>query len=346
MEKKEKEYFKIEFEHLGEDKIFPFHLYVFQPGADKYFPFLFANGPLDNDKEQLLQLIVEKGGKIAVDMKQKKTFLTSTGNEEADIEDLSPREIHFLSKRRLEYIEKIEKENDKESFAFKTELHSAIQKDDFTNIIKRAHDLILTLKPSISHTVSLAIFLAEKFLTEDSYLARTVALSYFTSVGCKMDSGEIIGDVVCCAFFSHLGYTQIDRALSHLPTLDMDDTQKNNHYKHPGLAQHLLRKNKVDLSKKCIDGILEHHERYDGKGYPGQKKGDFIEPVGLIVGAISHILEFSSGKIASDTKPINSVLLNMKNKIFTAGLEFEFGDTIYEYLISLLNVSMETTQAA
>ncbi len=39
----------------------------------------------------------------------------------------------------------------------------------------------------------------------------------------------------------------------------------------------------VELEKSILDGILEHHERIDGRGYPGNVKGDGISLSGRII---------------------------------------------------------------
>jgi len=53
--------------------------------------------------------------------------------------------------------------------------------------------------------------------------------------------------------------------------------------KHPGYGEHLLHNVEGDTMTLARTVALEHHERYDGKGYPSGEKGDEISPEGRIV---------------------------------------------------------------
>jgi len=50
---------------------------------------------------------------------------------------------------------------------------------------------------------------------------------------------------------------------------------------HPAIGARIIES--IDDSHKIIRGILEHHERYDGKGYPGRMKGTAISMEGRII---------------------------------------------------------------
>lgn len=53
--------------------------------------------------------------------------------------------------------------------------------------------------------------------------------------------------------------------------------------KHPGYGEHLLHSVEGDTMTLARTIALEHHERYDGKGYPNGEKGKEISPEGRIV---------------------------------------------------------------
>ncbi len=50
---------------------------------------------------------------------------------------------------------------------------------------------------------------------------------------------------------------------------------------HPGIGARIIES--IDDSHKIIRGILEHHERYDGRGYPSRMKGTAISMEGRII---------------------------------------------------------------
>lgn len=334
-------FFTIELEQLNpqENQTFPFHLYVYNPANDKYSTYLFANSPLTPDKAQFLKMIVEKGGRLAINKNQTKTFLSDRNLKEDDIEDLREMPEHEFITRRRERLEKLEKKKEKGQFHFREELEKAAVNDDWLPLIREAKEEAMAFSYTISHTVSLASSLAEKLLIKDTYINRIVALSFHLAKSCGMNDSLALGDLICAAFLSHIGHTQMSLLYSQKPHMEMNDKERREYKKHPGLSQHLIRKSGLIISERCNRILYQHHERFDGGGYPEYKQGQFIEPLALILGASAHIMEYTSGKITGSPVAMKVVVTNMKNKTLSPGLEIEFGDTIYESLIYLLDTN-------
>jgi putative nucleotidyltransferase with HDIG domain len=61
----------------------------------------------------------------------------------------------------------------------------------------------------------------------------------------------------------------------------LDEEEFNEIKKHPLIAYNILKE--VEFIKRGIDGILQHHERFDGKGYPFGLKGTEICEFGRIL---------------------------------------------------------------
>jgi HD-GYP domain-containing protein (c-di-GMP phosphodiesterase class II) len=334
-------FFTIELEQLNpqENQTFPFHLYVYNPANEKYSTYLFANSPMTLEKKEFLEMIVSKGGRVAISKNQTKTFLSDRNLKEEDIEDLIEIPEHEFITRRRERLEKREKKLERGQFHFRDELEKAAKNDDWMPLIREAREEAMTFSFTVSHTVSLASSLAEKLLTSDSYTNRIVALSVHLAKSCGMNDALALGDLICAAFLSHIGHTQMSLIYSQKPQIEMNDKERREYKKHPGLSQHLIRKSGLIISERCNRILYQHHERFDGGGYPEYKQGQFIEPLALILGASAHILEYTSGKITGSPVPMKVVVTNMKNKTLSPGLEIEFGDTIYESLIYLLDTN-------
>lgn len=331
--------FLIEKEHLKEDKMFPFHLFIFNPSSEIHAIFLMANSPLTDEKEQFLDFIISKGGQISVDMKQVKTFLKAQSFKQEDIPSLKIKEKHPLEIDRETKLKALQDKREEEGpFMFVHELEKSLASDDYLNIISAARDEIAIFSVKKSHTVSLAIFLANKFLVKDSFINRIVAISFWLAKNCNIRDEKGLSDLVCASFTCHIGFTQLDSSLCHIPSIELNDDGKKRYRQHPGLAQHLILKSKVDISERAKHIVYQHHERWDGSGFPDNKKSEYIDILSLILGAVAHILEYSSGKIIGRSQSVIQTVRNLKNKTFTPGLEFEFGDTIYENLIHLINV--------
>lgn len=339
-------YLHIEREHLKNEKIFPFHLYVFNPGTKQYSPFLYANSPLTKEKEYFLNFILEKGGKLAVNESQERTFLRATDLKKEDLPSQQKREItpqEIERERRIQALIAKRQAQGEEVFDFKPSFKQCAQNDNFLPLITEARDEIMTFSLNNSPTVSLATFLAEELLNEDNIYNRIVAVSYFFAKICNIKDETSLADTVCAAFFSHLGLTQMDWYLNHKPQISMNDTEKKKFRKHPGYSHHVTLKSKIELSERVKNIIFQHHERFDGRGFPSSKKGDHIDQLALIIGAISHLFEYSMGKVTGIKQPLRSVITNLKNKTLSAGLELEFGDKIIENIIYLLDTDIDNS---
>lgn len=345
----QKKYFNIDINILPSEKeiTFPFHLYVYHPVNKTHTLFLHANSPLTADKYQFLTFITDRGGEVSISTNQKKTFLQSIDISEDQIPDLHIPQEHELISLHRERKERWEKEQShKPKFHFKESLVSASESDNWMPLISQTRNEAMTLSFTISHTVSLANYLAENLLTEDNHTNRVVALSFLLAKGCGMEDPQALGDIICAAFLAHIGHTQMDLLYTSKAQLELSSPQRNEYKKHPGLAQHLIRKSELVISERCNKILYQHHERFNGSGYPEYKQGQFIEPLALVLGASAHIIEYASGKITGSPVHLKTILTNIKEKNLSPGLELDFGDTIYESLIYLLDSNTNSQKVA
>lgn len=345
--KTEYDFFLIEREHLKDRRTFPFQIYVFNPIHKKYSMFLNGNRPLTKELEAFLDYLLEKGGKLAVLKKQRRTFLTAQEYNESEIPSLLARELHELEKERIMNIE-LKKIYDEKTgaFLFQKEFEKACESDNFERLIEHARVDILTFSVTESHTISLALELSKRHLNKDTYVNRIVATSYLFAKMLNIMDQSALADIICGAYLSHIGYTQLPLSLVRTPTLSLFDKDKKLFEKHTILGNHLIKKSGLEISERTKKIIVDHHERVTGNGYPSMKYGESIEPLSLIVGSIAHIFEFSSGKISGSKLPMKSIITSIKNKSFTPGLEFEFGDMVYNSLVTLINTDKEQKKAA
>ncbi len=343
--KTEYDFFIIDRDHLKDRRTFPFQLYIYNPIHKKFSMFLNGNRPLTKELETFMDFLLERGGRIAVLKKQRRTFLTAQEYHESEIPSLATRELHELEKERLMNIKLKEMYDVKiGAFHFQTEFEQACEKDDFTRIIEHARVEILTFSVTNSHTVSLALELAKKHLNKDSFLNRIVATSYLFTKAMDIVEEASLADVICGAYLSHIGYSQLPLSMVRTPTLNLFDKDKKLFEKHTILGNHLLKKSGLQLSERARRIILDHHERVSGGGYPSMKYGESIELLSLIVGSISHLFEYSSGKINGSRAPMKSIIISIKNKNFSPGLEFDFGEKVFNSLVTLINTDKIETK--
>lgn len=337
------DYFIIDKTLLPENtSVFSFHLHIYNKTSDQFNLFLPAGSPLNEERVELLETYLNKGATLAVTMKQKRTFLSSTGLKIEDVPSLCEEPVHELVKaqetREKELEEKKKKGNQLDlTKTLKGKLNTCIRENNFMPLIEDTRAEILTFPYTISPTVSLAIKFSEDLLNKDDMTNRIVAFCFFLAKLSKIESQEHLSNLICAAFLHHIGFTQLRKNILERSRFELSDREEKDYKKHPGLAQHLIRKSLVDLSPEVIKIILDHHERADGSGYPNYKKLDHIHPLALILGFSSHIIEFSEGMIDGKKSSLDKIINRIKNRSMTAGLELEFGDQVLNLIEFLID---------
>jgi HD-GYP domain-containing protein (c-di-GMP phosphodiesterase class II) len=335
----EYDFFIIEKKNLKDKKLFPFQVFVFNPVHKKFSLVLNGNRPLTKELDAFIDFIIEKGGQLAILKKQKKTFLNAQETKESEIPSLKNRELHDLEKEQAMYTALkqiyIEKNG---AFDFHKEFEMAANSDDFSRILEYARVEILTFSVCHSPTTSFAIHLAKNNLTNDNIMNRIVAVSYFCAKTMNLTDLTTLSDIVVGSFLIHLGYTQLPLRSSRTAFNSLSNQDKKMFKKHTILGTHLIKRGGLDISERCKKIIMDHHERASGNGYPGEKLSESIDPLALLVGAVAHLFEFSSGSISGNKQSLKSVIINMKNKNFIPGLEFDFGDKIFDIVVNLINI--------
>jgi response regulator RpfG family c-di-GMP phosphodiesterase len=326
-------YFKIGLDEIGQMEIFPFHLYIFNPETQSYSPFLHPNRPLTKVKKDFMKYILERGGEIAVELKQKQTFLhncEATIKRRANLDEKSIDPIQLRRENNLNVLNELIKRNGE--FDIAGNIQNAVMSDNFIPLIQRAALEISTLPSTVTHTLSLAIYLSDSLLNEDNLTNRIVTFSYFLAKSCHITEKEDLGDLISGAFFHHLGYSQLNYTISRTPQINLSDKLKQEYKTHTNLAKKLLKKSQIKLSPQCIQIICDHHERDDGSGFPVQKVGNSIESLSQILGVSSHIVELSLGQITGFRKALDQILENIQSNELTPDLEKSFAVNILEGL--------------
>jgi putative nucleotidyltransferase with HDIG domain len=108
-------------------------------------------------------------------------------------------------------------------------------------------------------------------------------MKYSTAIGKEMKLNEEDMENLRLASLLHdVGKIGIKEDVLHKPG-KLSEYEKNQIRGHPSIGVKIVES--IDDSHKIIRGILEHHERFDGKGYPGRLKGRSISMEGRIIAA-------------------------------------------------------------
>lgn len=328
--------------NLEDNSLYPFHLYIFNSITNDYHLYLPANSPLTKEKKIFLVDIVEKGAILSILRNQEKTFLNSQGITTQQVPGLVQDPIHDLILKREQHIEDL-KLNKKSLTDSKTLLSQGIESDDFTDLILKTRDEIMSFKYTISHTVSLANYFAETLMTEDNLQNRITMLSYHITKVMGINDSQSLADIICASFIANIGHTQIDIDLSRKPELKHSSKEQSFIKKHPGLTQHLLRKSGVLISERCNQIMYGHHEKFDGSGYPEYKRGEFLDPLTIVLSASSHVVEYSAGLVSGKKYHLKEVLNCFKTKSPLPSLNIQYNSIIEDILSNIIQ-TIEVTE--
>jgi putative nucleotidyltransferase with HDIG domain len=82
---------------------------------------------------------------------------------------------------------------------------------------------------------------------------------------------------------------------------------------HPTIGAHIL--SSASIFQDIIPIVKHHHERFDGRGYPGQLKGEEIPYLARIAAVADSFDAMTSRRVYRDSLPINVVIEEIeKNK--------------------------------
>lgn len=328
-------YFIIQLDVLPEtEAVFPFNIYIFEPQSGQFLIGLHANSAFNDEVRKEYKQLLEKGGKLAISHRQKKTFLANLNKKEEDIPSLKPKEKTELEIKREQSIK--ESEAKKNDFLVSTEIKKALRENDFTNLIDEAKRQIIAQRLNVNATLSNAIRFADLLMYDDNYSNRIVALCYFMAKSYKIDAPADLGDLMLASFLYDIGMTQLDSRFLTTPQSTINSDYQLEFKNHPALASHLIRRSGLKISPSCIQIILDHHERYEGTGFPNEKRAPFLTKSAQILGLVDHAMSFAEGKIVAEKMPLDQVVSAIKNKVPLKGLEIDFDPELADLFYDLL----------
>ncbi len=87
---------------------------------------------------------------------------------------------------------------------------------------------------------------------------------------------------------------------------------------HPSIGARIV--GKIVNSEKIVPGILDHHERYDGKGYPNGKKGEEISLFGRIIAVADTFDAMTSTRAYRKALPFQ---IAVEEIVYNSGYQFD-----------------------
>lgn len=154
------------------------------------------------------------------------------------------------------------------------------------------------------------------------------SLSILITLGIGYTSHRSLSDMAIGALLHDIGLTQLPTkiaALSYDPlSLSIDERQKL--YRHPIMALELLRAKKIAVSQGVVTLIMQHHEQFNGGGYPQGLRGPQVNE-------FAQILHFADRVDEKIIQPIKGNF-NLKTRLHTLIEEMSREKIIDPFLLS------------
>lgn len=165
-------------------------------------------------------------------------------------------------------------------FAIKTDPH-----DDLTDVFKRAEDAMyqhkLTISPSIKKATIELIVNSIYERNHQEVIHSQLVCDYCQAIGRELGlETEALNQLGLAGLRHDIGEIAIDAAILN-KSEKLSDAEWAEIKRHPEIGYHILRS--VTELAEIAKFVLEHHERWDGKGYPKGLKANEITLQGRII---------------------------------------------------------------
>ena len=177
--------------------------------------------------------------------------------------------------------------------------------------IQAVREIIVPLIERVDEHLA-EIFLLSKYATKEKYLVHhSVAVSLLATIVAKR-LGYIreSTQIAIAALIADSGMARINhRLLKHPGLLSHSDFEEIK--KHPTFTYRFIEHN-LALTQEAKLGVLQHHERIDGKGYPLGISGEKINIYAKIIAIVDAYHAMTSERFHQEKQPFFLAVMNMR----------------------------------
>jgi HD-GYP domain-containing protein (c-di-GMP phosphodiesterase class II) len=127
--------------------------------------------------------------------------------------------------------------------------------------------------------------LAEKGTDYQKHPVNVASLAVLLTFGIGYSSERTLTDMAIAGLLHDIGLSKLPPKViagAHYP-LDLDVTDRALVYKHPAITVRMLEERQIPISNLAKTVILQHHEQYNGSGYPNGLRGFGINELAQIL---------------------------------------------------------------
>lgn len=124
------------------------------------------------------------------------------------------------------------------------------------------------------------------------------------AIGISHSSPE---DLAIAAFFHDLGRATLPDDIAHRSMDELSPQEKEEYRKHPIESVNILKSRRVIINSTVEKAILQHHERFDGNGFPREIKGGRISEEAQILSFADQFSYMTTDQDGKERLPADEV---------------------------------------
>lgn len=148
-------------------------------------------------------------------------------------------------------------------------------------------------------------------LISETHIEHSTAVAAFAvifAMGVGYSEREFLADLAFGAFLHDIGIVTLDPSLHQVPIESHTSEQRSRYAKHVASGLEFLKQNGIEITPAVRTIIEQHHERFDGHGYPKGLQGFQLDELAQIVTLADLLHDLMQGRIDGRTRTPDEAL--------------------------------------
>ena len=145
-----------------------------------------------------------------------------------------------------------------------------------------------------------------------------------------------VGELVMAGLLSEVGKMKISKGILN-KTDKLDEEELATVQKHVVFGYAMLLDSPIKNLKNVLLGVLHHHERCDGSGYPSKLKGDKISDFGKIIAVLDIYDAMATHRAYAKRNSPFDIIKVIYNDVLVGKLDTRFGVVFAKNLLQAIN---------
>lgn len=295
------EYCSVPIEKVDADRGMPFPLYIFLKLNQRLIPLRHANDELYSKKDELFKYnLKELWTPIYFYDRFKSLLEVEPKSEEAKLvadiltnqelpQEVKAEALTALSQDLLSSLHKVTGDSEKD-------------KAEGLKKCKEIADEILTIAAAHNSVYDEAIMMRQsKDEIDHSVAVGSLAVMFAMSLG--ITDENVLGDIIMACIFHDVGLVHVAPLAREKASSERSKEEEAEYRTHVEKSVDVVRKAKTGINERVFLMVEQHHESYDGSGFPKGLRAEQIDDLSQIVNMANWFDDLTLGNITGTEMP-------------------------------------------